>query len=145
MENKGQKRIRHFSGPLKLGMAVLLSLVGVVGHNALEFGWRGLLAADTGTVPVVLVQAAVFFAWWKLPSFRSWALGLLGVLALLHVAGGAVISVLPLAALPFEPEQSVSHYLSHVIYGLAQLPLLWLAAKGLLTGRVQERPRKAVE
>lgn len=138
MQDESHIQGGHMLRPLKMGLAVLLSLLGVVGHNALEFGWRGLLAADTGTVPVVLVQGAVFVAWWKLPAFRSWGLGLLGVLALLHFAGGAVISVLPLAALPFEPEQSISHYLSHVIYGLAQLPLLWLVVKGLLIGRGHE-------
>lgn len=114
-----------------VGPAVLLSLVGLMAHNALEFGGRGLLALETGTVPVVLVQGAVYVGWWRLPNLRAWLFGLLGALALLHLVGGALISVLPLPIMPFEPEQSLSHYLSHLIYGVTQLPLLWLVAKAL--------------
>jgi hypothetical protein len=49
------------------------------------------------------------------------------VIGWLHLIGGAILSVLPLGFLPFAPEQSPSHYLSHLIYGVTQLPLIWLA------------------
>ncbi len=39
-------------------------------------------------------------------------------------AGGG-INVLPLSFLPFVPEQTLSHYLSHLLYGLGQIPLIW--------------------
>ena len=37
---------------------------------------------------------------------------------------GAVLSVLPLPFLPFEPEQTVRHYAFHGVYLLSQLPLI---------------------
>ncbi|MEV6412731.1 hypothetical protein [Kribbella sp. NPDC051718] len=45
----------------------------------------------------------------------------------LHLVGGAIVSVLPLPILPFDPEQSLRHYLFHVLYGVAQVPLLVVA------------------
>jgi hypothetical protein len=46
------------------------------------------------------------------------------------VAGGILI-VLPLAVLPFEPEQSLRHYSFHVLYALTQVPLLVVALREL--------------
>ena len=45
----------------------------------------------------------------------------------------SLVTVLPLPILPFEPEQSATHYLAHLVYALGQVPLLvvgWLAARG---------------
>ena len=44
---------------------------------------------------------------------------------MLNLLGGG-LSVLPLPFLPFVPEQSFRHYAFHALYGLSQLPLLWL-------------------
>lgn len=49
------------------------------------------------------------------------------------VVGGA--STLPLAVWPFTPEQTVSHYAAHVVYAVAQFPLIWVAGRGLLAVR----------
>lgn len=49
---------------------------------------------------------------------------LLLIWAMLHIVGGAVLSILPLPILPFQPEQSLRHYAFHILYGLIQLPLL---------------------
>ena len=67
----------------------------------------------------------------------------LGFLALLHLIGGAIISVLPLEALPFEPEQSLEHYFSHLVYGLGQLPLIWYASKWLFLAKDQKQTSAA--
>jgi hypothetical protein len=112
--------------------AVVLSLLGAIFHNWREFGPAGLLAPATGTLPVVLIQLGVLVLWWKAPSARTAATVALGLLALLHFVGGGILSVLPWSALPFEPEQSLSHYASHIVYGIAQLPLLAMVAKRLL-------------
>lgn len=116
-----------------IASAVVLSLLGAVVHNWREFGLAGLLAPETGTLPIVLIQLGVLVLWWKAPSAQTAATVALGLLALLHFVGGAILSMLPLSALPFEPEQSLSHYTSHIVYGIAQLPLLGLVAKRLLT------------
>ncbi len=112
-----------------VGIAVALSILGTVFHNGREFGLEGLLAMETGTIPIVLIEITLFVLWWQAPGIRNVAMASLGLLAFLHLVGGAIISVLPLQALPFEPEQSFDHYFSHVIYGLAQLPLIWFSIK----------------
>jgi hypothetical protein len=45
---------------------------------------------------------------------------------LLHLVGGAIVTVIPFIFLPFVPEQDFTHYIAHFLYGLAQLPLLWV-------------------
>jgi hypothetical protein len=121
-----------------VGIAVLLSILGAVFHNGREFGLAGLLALETATIPIVLIEITLFILWWKVPSLRNVAMAALGLLALLHLVGGALISVLPLGALPFEPEQSFDHYFSHIIYGLGQLPLLWFSFKWFFVSQAQE-------
>lgn len=39
--------------------------------------------------------------------------------------------MLPLSVLPVVPEQSAAHYAALLAYALAQLPLLWVAVRGL--------------
>ncbi|HEV2124187.1 MAG TPA: alpha/beta fold hydrolase, partial [Chloroflexota bacterium] len=63
--------------------------------------------------------------WWLFPSTRAVAGAVLALTGVLQLIGGAIISVLPLPFLPFEPDQSLHHYLSHAAFGLAQIPLLW--------------------
>ena len=44
---------------------------------------------------------------------------------------GGIVTVIPFAFLPFYPEQSPRHYFAHVVYSVAQLPLLWLLVRRL--------------
>jgi hypothetical protein len=44
---------------------------------------------------------------------------------------GHNLAVLPLPFLPFVPEQSLSHYLTHIAHALGQLPLLVAAMAAL--------------
>jgi hypothetical protein len=37
---------------------------------------------------------------------------------------GAIVTVIPFPWLAFYPEQTIAHYFAHLIYGLAQLPLI---------------------
>lgn len=122
----------------KVVIAVLLSMLGAVFHNGREFGLAGLLALETATVPIILIELTLFLMWWKAPGVRNVAMAGLGLLAALHLVGGAIISVMPLQALPFEPEQSFSHYFSHVVYGLAQLPLIWYSVKWFFVKEADE-------
>ncbi|MEO5939786.1 MAG: hypothetical protein ABIQ76_02765 [Candidatus Limnocylindrales bacterium] len=58
--------------------------------------------------------------------------------ALLNLVGGGIISVLPLGLFPFAPEQSLGHDGAHVVYAVAQIPLVLVALMA-----IQRRRRPA--
>lgn len=105
-------------------LAAGLSAAGLIAHNLIEFSPRVLLGPET-LVPLI-ATAGLVGLWLRRP--RRGVLLLLAGWAGLHLVLGA-ISALPLAFLPFEPEQTVSHYTAHVIYAAAQAPLLWLGLR----------------
>lgn len=100
-----------------------LSWLGSYIHTTMELQlpvWR-----PENSVPF-LVGLVLFLGWWQQRERRNvWTWLLLAWTAGGHLFIGALLSVLPLAVWPFVPEQSAGHYLSHVIYGVAQLPLIW--------------------
>jgi hypothetical protein len=93
-------------------------------HTVREFGYSGLFSLGTGMIPVVAVQTVLFIVWGLVPSRRSAMTLALVVTAIFQLVGGAIISVLPLSFLPFIPEQTLEHYLSHVFLGITQIPLI---------------------
>lgn len=97
------------------------SWLGEYIHNRFELPQLTLLSPDNSIIAVITI--ALFLIWWLFPSRKEPGIVLLGW-GLLHLIGGAILSVIPFRFLPFYPEQSVGHYLSHVVYGLAQLPLI---------------------
>lgn len=103
---------------------VFVSWLGAYIHTTIELQlpvWR-----PENSVPAV-IGLALFVGWWRQPRRRGvWAWLLLVWTAGGHLLAGALLSVLPLPFLPFVPEQSAGHYFSHVIYGIAQLPLIWV-------------------
>ncbi len=109
---------------LWLGSAVACSGLGLAAHTVREFGIPGVFASETGLAPFTFVQIAIFVLWWHWRSARP-TLGLvLAATGLVQLIGGAILSVLPLPFLPFAPAQTVDHYLSHVILGITQIPLV---------------------
>lgn len=77
----------------------------------------------------ILFTVALVAAWFTpIRQIASWAL--LGWAAL-NLLGGGMLSVLPLPFLPFDPEQSLRHYLFHLLYIASQLPLLIVSARWL--------------
>ena len=52
------------------------------------------------------------------------AAGLITAAVTLTLLVGAVLTVIPFPFLPFYPEQTLEHYLAHLVYGLAQVPLV---------------------
>lgn len=98
---------------IRMGTAVVLSVLGMAFHTVREFGPSGLLDPSTGMIPVAAVQGVLFVSWRLRPEGRSTTSLALLVTALFQLVGGAVLSVMPLPFLPFEPEQTLSHYLSH--------------------------------
>jgi hypothetical protein len=100
---------------------VFLSWVGEFLHNRIELPGLGLLSQENSIT--ALITAALFLLWWFLPS-RKWPAILLFSWGMLHLLGGAILSVIPFSFLPFYPEQTLTHYLAHHLYGLAQIPLI---------------------
>ncbi|HEY3060341.1 MAG TPA: hypothetical protein VGL99_15380 [Chloroflexota bacterium] len=93
----------------------------------LSIGWAGLWCHEWFRVPAVfgltndgslpfLVVVAVLIAW------RHRPIGLAIGFGIVHLVG-AIATVLPLPLLPFSPEQTLTHYLAHAIYAMAQVPL----------------------
>jgi hypothetical protein len=114
-----------------MGIAVGISALGMGVHTVREFGWLGLWDVSTGMIPVVGVQLVLLLCWWLRPNARRAASIALLSTAIFQLVGGAIISVLPLPILPFQPEQSLHHYLSHAFLGAAQLPLIVVPLRGL--------------
>ncbi len=107
-----------------IGTLTFLSWLGAYIHTTLELQlpvWR-----PENSVPA-LIGLLLFLGSWRQPHRRRlWIWLLLGWTVVGHLLLGALFSVLPLPLWPFVPEQSAGHYLSHVIYGVAQLPLIWV-------------------
>ena len=101
---------------------------GMIAHNVLEFG-PGFLGSAETLIPLVTFGLLALLAWAK-PVNSVVHVALL-VWALLNLVGGGILSVLPLGLFPFAPEQSLGHYGAHVIYAVAQLPLVIVAARAL--------------
>jgi hypothetical protein len=100
---------------------VVLSWMGEYFHNRWELPQLDLLSPENSFL--LLLALSLFLLWWNAPGSRIPSVLLL-VLGVVHLVGGAVISVIPFKFLPFYPEQSLQHYFSHILYGLAQLPLI---------------------
>ncbi len=112
-----------------LPMSVVFSALGMALHTVREFGWAGILAPATGMLPMAAIQIGLLGWWWRSGRSSRTAVRWLMYLGILQLIGGAILSVLPLPILPFVPEQSPDHYISHAVYGLAQLPLIVVALR----------------
>jgi hypothetical protein len=99
----------------------------MLAHNEADLPIPPWSPENTGPL---LVAAALVAAYRIRPGARAVAIALL-TWGLLNAVGGGIVSVLPLPFLPFAPEQSVRHYLWHVVYTLGQVPLLLVALRAL--------------
>jgi hypothetical protein len=109
-----------------IGLVALFTVLAWLGeyiHNLVELPQLTILSPEN-SLPA-LVFLLFFLGWWWLPYQRPTAILML-IYAALHLGGGAILSVIPFPFLPFYPEQSLRHYLAHVFYGVAQLPLMGL-------------------
>ena len=109
-----------------LALATLFSWLGEAIHNAVELPGLTILSLETSIPGIV---AALFFGAYLFSPFTRLSLGLLLGWGLLNLVGGGIISVLPLNVLPFAPPQTVMHYLLHVFYGVAEIPLILITAR----------------
>ena len=124
-----------------MAVAVGVSAIGMAFHTVREFGYSGLISPGTGMIPVVSIQGILFLAWWLRPTARFVLGRALAVTGVFQLLGGAIISVLPLPFLPFQPEQSMGHYLSHLFLGITQVPLIVIPLRSSPSSRVFMRGR----
>jgi hypothetical protein len=128
------KRISSLAADRPRGLvAALLALswLGLFAHNSIELPSLNLHSPEN-SLPA-LVALLLFIGWWLLPT-RRLAAALLLVWGLLHLVGGAIVTVIPFGFLPFVPEQDFTHFL----YGLAQLPLI-----GAMIQQIRREPKAA--
>jgi hypothetical protein len=122
--NEERRRIE----PRIAAVLMTLSWLGMVIHNRAEFPRMSVMRPEY-VIPT-LVSVALYLLWLaRGEEERLWSWSLLAWTGM-HLVIGAWLSVMPLPIWPFVPEQSVGHYLSHVIYGILQVPLVvYLVAK----------------
>jgi hypothetical protein len=113
-----------------VGLFALLSWLGEYVHNLQELPQLTLLSPEN-SLPALITMVLVG-VWWLAPLRRAGSL-LLWLWAALHLVVGAVLTVLPLSVLPFDPPQTLEHYLVHLVYGLAQIPLLVVMTRDWLS------------
>jgi hypothetical protein len=116
-------------------IATVLSWLGEVVHNALELPGLTVLSPEA-SIPGAI--AALLLAVYLFAPYTRVALWSLLFWGLLNLIGGGILSVLLLGIFPFAPAQNLQHYLTHVFYGAAELPLV-------LTTMVQLRRRRVSE
>lgn len=112
---------------LRVGLALALSWGTMLAHNLYELP---LTIGDLENSGPLVVALALCVAYWRRGGSRAVQWALLGW-ALLNLVIGGIVTVLPLAILPFTPEQSLDHYLAHVFYAVGQIPLTLLAVAAL--------------
>jgi hypothetical protein len=103
-----------------LAASGVLAYLGALAHNLISLAGLPLLSLEN--VGPLVVYAALVASYWAWPRRRVVA-ALLVSWTVVNVLIGGVITVLPVPFLPFAPEQTLSHYIAHVIYIAAGLPL----------------------
>jgi len=99
--------------------------LGLFAHNQLSLPLAPLSAENLGP----LVVYAALGTWYVRSRGSVKARAALAGWTILNLVVGGVLTVLPLPILPFVPEQTVAHYVAHLIYSVAQLPLLAVVAR----------------
>ena len=104
-------------------VSAILGWVGLFLHNLADLPDQTIVSPES-LIPllVTLALVAAWFTSWR--PVAAWALLGWGVLNLV----GAILTVLPLEILPFDPQQTMAHYSFHAIYGIAQVPLILTTA-----------------
>lgn len=125
------------SSTRRLTLGLVLSGVGHLLHNVQEFGIAILDAWET-ILPVVITATLIVAVQRQTTKRMLLVVSAWGMVVL--VAGGG--SVLPLSALPFEPEQTVAHYATHAAYALLQVPLF--AATAMTLAQLRRRHQQAL-
>ena len=110
-------------------VSAILGWVGLFLHNLADLPDQTIVSPES-LIPLLVtsVLVAVWFTAWR--PVAAWALLGWGVLNLV----GAILTVLPLGILPFDPQQTLFHYSFHATYAIAQVPLILTTAIWLSSG-----------
>jgi FtsH-binding integral membrane protein len=112
-----------------MAAALTLSAGSMLAHNLYELPLTPIDLENSGPI---LVAGLLGIAYAIRPASKVVAAAALGW-GMLNLVIGGIVSVLPLSFLPFVPEQSVTHYGTHVVYTLGQVPLVMSSYRALRT------------
>ena len=110
-----------------VALALAISWGSMLAHNSYELPLSPIDPENSGPLVVAMLIGLAYAA---RPDARAIVAAALGW-GVLNLVIGGIVTVLPLPALPFAPEQSVSHYAAHVLYTAGQVPLVVLVLRGL--------------
>jgi peptidoglycan/LPS O-acetylase OafA/YrhL len=112
---------------LAMAAALALSALSMLAHNLYELPLSPIDVENSGPMAFAFILGAAYALRpeSKLVAAAALAWGVLNLVI------GGIVTVLPLSILPFEPEQSMTHYGAHVVYAVGQLPLIVLAYRAL--------------
>ena len=110
-----------------MAVALAISAASMLAHNLYELPLSPIDLENSGPVAFAAILGVAYALW---PDSRFVAAAALGW-GVLNLVIGAIVTALPLPILPFAPEQSPSHYASHLVYALGQMPLLVVSSRAL--------------
>jgi hypothetical protein len=126
---QGQTSRQTRAQPHVVVLALAVAWIGLWAHELFRVPSRLGFTPD-GSLPLLAI-AVILLVWYLAAADKRAPTWALLVYALINGIGG-FLSVLPLPFLPFKPEQTLEHYLVHVLYLVCQVPLILLT---LPTGR----------
>jgi hypothetical protein len=115
---------------------------GMLAHDLFEFGPTFLVDPQT-LIPLGIFAILAILAARETAGLAAWTA--LFVWAVLNLVGGGILSVLPIGVLPFQPDQSLGHYGVHVVYALAEMPLVLVAWSGIRASRARRAGADGLE
>jgi len=110
-----------------MASALALSALSMLAHNLYELPLSPFDLENAGPMAVAAILGVAYAVRPRSKAVAAAALGW----GVLNLVIGGIVSVLPLAILPFVPEQSLTHYGAHVVYALGQIPLLVLGYRAV--------------
>ena len=119
-----------------MAAALALSAVSMLAHNLYELPLSPIDLENSGPIAFAAILGVAFAL---RPDSKPVAAAILGW-GVLNLVIGGIVSVLPLAILPFVPEQSVTHYGAHVVYAVGQIPLVVLGYRALRSPATASSP-----
>ena len=107
----------------RMAAAVAVAWLGVCIHNRADLPQLPFLSIEY-ILPTALWGLCLLS--WLVRRTLAWPAILLLVWGVVSLVGGFA-TVLPLPILPFDPPQTLYHYSFHLVYAVAQLPVISLS------------------